>query len=56
MKKIIWSTLLAVAFSVSACSDDDEDVAVPVLPESDMNISVPGDNNAGAWQIGRAHV
>ena len=56
MKKIIWSVLLVTALWASACSDDEEDVVVPVLPDSDLNISIPGDNNAGVWQPGMSYV
>lgn len=55
MKKILWSALLTTAFFVSACSDDNEDVIVPELPENDMNISVPNENNTGVWQPGMAY-
>lgn len=52
MKKILWSTLLATALMAGACSSDDEDVIVPTLPENDMNISIPEEEDSDAWLPG----
>ncbi len=55
MKKILWSTWLAVAFLLGACTNDEEDSVIPQLPENDMNISIPEEDNSSEWVPGMAY-